>query len=189
MSSGTERERFPSLVRHGIFLKRWLPQCKMPLQLRCSIRSVSSVRCHGSSGLHRLKWSWGGSYLAGLQPTIEPPKVGQHAAFMWSCYFLDMLMHRRLATLFHVIQSVACTSAPLAKQVALRARRVSIWTFASCPRNQWDHCHRCAFPNLCPQMRSGAVWRNFAMCCGSLQRLFCFLPTFGHAEPKNLVHI
>lgn len=41
-------------------------------------------------------------------------------------------MHRRLATLFHVILSVACTSAPLAKQELPGCQ------FASRPRNQRD---------------------------------------------------
>ena len=67
-----------------------------------------------------------------------------------------------------------------------RAPRVSICLPSTQPAG--SHCHRCAFPNLCPQKsqkRSGAVWRNFAMCCGSLQRPFCFLLFQRHAGTQK----
>ena len=156
----------------------------MPLQLRCSIRSVSSVRCHGSSGLRRLKWSWGGSYLAGLQPTIEPPKAGQHTcevAISSKCWCTEDLqlcfmspeccMHKCALGKASDVTSSPCVHLP-------HVHATSGITATGVPSQ-----------TLYPQMRSGAVWRNFAMCCGSLQRLFCFLPSFGNAETKKIWYI
>ena len=153
-------------LRHRIILKRCRFFDQMPWFFR--VAQVKLV----------LRWKLLGRTSANYWATKGWP------AYTWSCYFLDMLMHRRLAALFHVILSVPCTSAPFAKQVTLRAECVHLPPVHATSGISLPQCHRCAFPNLCPQKRSGAVWRNFATCFGSLQPVFFALLTWCWNQTK-----
>ena len=156
----------------------------MPLQLRCSIRSVSSVRCHGSSGLHRLKWSWGGSYLAGLQPTIEPPKAGQHTcevAISWICWCTEDLqlcfmspeccMHKCALGKASDITSSPCVHLPHVHATSgITATGVPSQTYIlKCAVEQFGGISQCAVD-------------HFSAC-------FVFCLPLVMLKPKNLVHI